>query len=97
MQVRGVSYKIEIFYSAEDEGFIAVIPELPGCSAFGETQEDALKEVLTAQKLWIDASKREGKEIPEPDYQKGPLAGDANRRTMRTVKTSRDKKQLIFA
>ena len=32
-------YAIEIFYSEEDEGFIAIVPELPGCSAFGETEE----------------------------------------------------------
>jgi predicted RNase H-like HicB family nuclease len=35
-------YAIEIFYSEEDEGFIAVVPELPGCSAFGETEERAV-------------------------------------------------------
>jgi len=34
-------YAIEIFYSEEDEGYIAVVPELPGCSAFGETEEGA--------------------------------------------------------
>ncbi len=36
-------YAIEIFYSDEDEGFIAIVPELPGCPAFGETEEKALK------------------------------------------------------
>jgi predicted RNase H-like HicB family nuclease len=36
-------YAIEIFYTEEDEGFIAVVPELSGCSAFGETEERALK------------------------------------------------------
>jgi predicted RNase H-like HicB family nuclease len=41
-------YAIEIFYSKEDEGYIAVIPELPGCSAFGETEEKALDEVKIA-------------------------------------------------
>ncbi len=59
-------YKIEIFYSEEDEGFIAVVPELPGCSAFGETPEEALKEVKTAIELWIEAAKKEGRPIPEP-------------------------------
>ena len=38
-------YAIKIFYSEEDEGYIAVVPELPGCSAFGGTEEAALKEV----------------------------------------------------
>lgn len=41
-----VKYAIEIFYSEEDGGYIAVVPELPGCSAFGETPEEALKEVI---------------------------------------------------
>jgi len=50
-------YTIEIFYSEEDEGYIAVVPELPGCSAFGETEEEALKEVKNAIELWIEATK----------------------------------------
>ena len=61
-----VKYTIEIFYSEEDEGYIAVVPELPGCSAFGETPEEALKEVKIAIELWIKAAKEMGKEIPKP-------------------------------
>jgi len=59
-------YTIEIFYSEEDEGYIAVVPELPGCSAFGETEEGALKEIKVAIELWIEAAKKEGREIPKP-------------------------------
>jgi predicted RNase H-like HicB family nuclease len=59
-------YAIEIFYSEEDEGFIAVVPELPGCSAFGETQERALKEVKIAMQLWLETAKEIGREIPAP-------------------------------
>jgi len=59
-------YTIEIFYSEEDEGYIAVVPELPGCSAFGETEEEALKEIKVAIELWIEAAKKEGREIPKP-------------------------------
>ncbi|MDN7011942.1 type II toxin-antitoxin system HicB family antitoxin [Methanoculleus sp. FWC-SCC3] len=59
-------YAIEIFYSDEDEGFIAVVPELPGCSAFGETEEEALAEVKVAISLWLDTAREEGREIPEP-------------------------------
>jgi len=55
-------YAIEIFYSEEDEGYIAVVPELPGCSAFGETEEDALKEVMTAMELWLETAGKEGRE-----------------------------------
>jgi predicted RNase H-like HicB family nuclease len=60
-------YKIEIFYSAEDEGYIAVAPDLPGCSAFGETEEAALEEIKTAQKLWLETAQEEGIAIPEPE------------------------------
>lgn len=59
-------YAIEIFYSEEDEGFIAVVPELPGCSAFGETEEEALKEVKIAMLLWLATAKEIGREIPVP-------------------------------
>ncbi len=60
-------YTTHIFYSEEDEGYVAVVPELPGCSAFGETEEEALKEVKTAMELWIEAAEKEGREIPEPE------------------------------
>ena len=59
-------YAIEIFYSEEDEGYIAVAPELAGCSAFGETEEAVLKEVMTAMELWLETAKKEGREIPQP-------------------------------
>jgi predicted RNase H-like HicB family nuclease len=59
-------YAIEIFYSEEDEGYIAVVPELPGCSAFGETPEEALREIKVAIELWIETAKKEGREIPKP-------------------------------
>lgn len=61
-----LSYQIHLFYSEEDEGFIATIHELPGCSAYGKTAESALKEVEVAAKLWIQAAKKEKREIPEP-------------------------------
>lgn len=59
-------YAIEIFYSEEDEGYIAIAPELPECSAFGETEEDALKEIKTAIDLWLETAKNEGRKIPKP-------------------------------
>lgn len=57
---------IEIFYSSEDEGYIAVVPELPGCSAFGETEEETLKEAKVAMELWLETAKKEGRDVPEP-------------------------------
>ena len=62
------NYHINIFYSAEDEGYIADIPDLKFCSAFGETPEKALAEVLIAKKLWLQAAKETNREIPEAKY-----------------------------
>jgi predicted RNase H-like HicB family nuclease len=59
-------YAIEIFYSIEDEGYIAVVPELPGCSAFGRSKEEALKEVEIAMSLWLETAKEIGRDIPTP-------------------------------
>ena len=61
-------YHINIFYSNEDEGYIADIPDLEACSAFGNTAEEALREVKAAQEVWIEAAKAEGKPVPPPKY-----------------------------
>jgi len=61
-------YHINIFFSEEDGGYIADIPDLPYCSAFGETPEQALAEVLKAKKVWIEAAKAEGKPVPPPSF-----------------------------
>jgi len=62
------NYHINIFYSVDDEGYIADIPDLEFCSAFGETPEKALSEVLVAQKLWLEAAKETNRAIPKPRY-----------------------------
>ena len=56
---------VEILYSDEDGGYIAIVPELPGCSAFGET-DDALVEIKAAMALWLETARAEGCPIPEP-------------------------------
>lgn len=61
-------YHINIFYSKEDGGYIADIPDLESCSAFGATPERALAEVKKAMRAWLKAAKREGKPIPSPRY-----------------------------
>ena len=61
-------YHINIFYSEEDEGYIADIPDLEACSAFGETPMEALQQVETAKVVWLEAARAEGKAIPQPKY-----------------------------
>ncbi len=61
-------YHINIFYSEEDGGYIADIPDLEACSAFGETPEEALKEGQLAKALWLEAAHAESKPIPPPRY-----------------------------
>ena len=61
-------YHINIFYSEEDGGYIADIPDLEACSSFGMTAEQALREVETAREVWIEAAKAEGKPVPSPSY-----------------------------
>ena len=61
-------YHINIFYSEDDEGYIADVPDLKHCSAFGETHEHALAEVLQAKLLWLESAKSNGIEIPKPSY-----------------------------
>ena len=56
--------KIEIFYSEEDEGYTAIAPEMPECSAFGETEEEALKEIKVAIDLFLVTEKKDRREIP---------------------------------
>jgi predicted RNase H-like HicB family nuclease len=61
-------HHINIFYSEEDEGYIADIPDLKYCSAFGETPEEALRQLLIAKAAWLEAARAEGKPIPLPRY-----------------------------
>jgi len=61
-------YHINIFYSEEDEAYIAEIPDLQFCSAFGNTPEEALHAVQIARAAWIQAAQNEGKPIPPPHY-----------------------------
>ena len=61
-------YHINIFYNEEDEGYIADIPDLKYCSAFGDTPEEALREVLIAKETWLVAAQAESKPIPLPRY-----------------------------
>ena len=61
-------YHVNVFYSEEDEGYIADIPDLKHCSAFGKTPEEALREALKAKQAWLEAAKSSGKPIPAPHF-----------------------------
>ena len=62
------NYNINIFYSDDDGGYIADIPDLKFCSAFGDTPEKALAELITAKRLWLEEAQERGIEIPEARY-----------------------------
>ncbi len=61
-------FHINIFYSDEDESYIADIPDLKYCSAHGRTPEEALHEVLIAKQAWLEVAREEGMPIPTPRY-----------------------------
>ncbi len=61
-------YHINIFYSDEDKCYVADIPDLVSCSAFGDTPEDALRELQVAKEAWLDVAREQGKTVPRPRY-----------------------------
>jgi predicted RNase H-like HicB family nuclease len=63
-------YEIIIYWSREDQVFVAEVPELPGCIAHGKTQQEALANANEAIQLWIDSAEEFGDPIPEPKGQR---------------------------
>jgi len=61
-------YHINIFWSDEDGCYVADVPDLRFCSAFGDTPEQALSEVERAKAAWLEAARAAGKPVPEPRY-----------------------------
>jgi predicted RNase H-like HicB family nuclease len=59
---------ISVFYSEEHDAYIADIPDLKHCSAFGNTADEAVREVLKAKEAWIESARAHGKLIPLPSY-----------------------------
>ena len=59
-------YEIILYWSNEDDAFIAEVPELPGCSADGPIRQEALTNVEIIINEWIDTAKEMGRAIPEP-------------------------------
>ena len=67
-------YEIIIYWSTEDEAYVAELPELPGCAAHGATQEEALANAKEAAQLWLDAAVEFGDPVPEPKGRRLHLA-----------------------
>ncbi len=59
-------YEIVVCSCEPDQLFVAEVPELPGCMAHGETQEEALRQARIAIGLWLDTAREQGDSIPEP-------------------------------
>ena len=59
-------YEVIIYWSQEDEAFVAEVPELPGCAAHGDTADAALANSQQAIELWIETAKEFGRAVPEP-------------------------------
>lgn len=61
-----IKYEVIIYWSEEDQAFVAEVPELPGCMADGASTQEALANVETVAREWIDVARELGREIPEP-------------------------------
>ena len=59
-------YEIIIYWSEEDQAFVADVPELPGCMAHGDTYDSALANIKNAMNLWINTAKEFNDPIPVP-------------------------------
>jgi len=69
-----MKYEVVIYWSDEDQAFVAEAPELPGCCAHGPSQEAALASAQQAIQLWIDTAKEFGDPIPTPKGRRLTLA-----------------------
>ncbi len=71
-------YPKQVFWSDEDDGYVALVPDLPGCSAFGSSEAEALSELEDAIIAWISAARAAGNQIPRAsrpaEKDKRPLA-----------------------
>ena len=61
-----LKYEIIIFWSGEDELYIAEVPDLPGCTAHGDTYDEASQSIQEAMALWLDVAREFGNHVPEP-------------------------------
>lgn len=60
-------YLTRIYWSDDDEAYVAEVPALPGCVAHGNTMQEAVKEIQTAMELWLESARKHNDPVPEPD------------------------------
>lgn len=63
-------YQIIMYWSEPDHCYVTEVPELPGCMGDGETPEDAIKNTQEVIRIWIECAREDGKEIPQPVFNK---------------------------
>ena len=61
-----MKYEVIIYWSEEDQAFIAEVPELPGCAADGENYQDSLQNLEIIMQEWIETARQLGRSIPQP-------------------------------
>ncbi len=61
-----MKYEVIIYWSDEDQAFIAEVPELPGCAADGETYQEALQNLEIIMQEWVETARQLGRAIPQP-------------------------------
>ena len=74
MELPMFKYEVLIFWSDEDDAYVAEVPELPGCMAHGSTYEQALENIREAMELWLETAREFGDFIPEPKGERLMLA-----------------------
>ncbi len=87
-------YPINIFYSDEDKCYVADIPDLKFCSAFGDTPEEALHELIIAKKLWLEVAKETNRKIPKPSSFPKQNESKRRRTTATNGKPVRSRRQI---
>jgi predicted RNase H-like HicB family nuclease len=66
VRMKHIRYEIDLYWSREDQAFLAEVPELPGCAADGATYQEALANVEMVIQEWIETAHELGRSIPEP-------------------------------
>lgn len=72
------TYEIVLYWSNEDQAFVAEVPELPGCMAHGDDRETALQNIREAMGFWIDRAQELGRAVPQPKDER-PMQDTATR------------------